>query len=59
MKKGVWDIDMCKQMGLDIDMLPERIYKCHEIVGGVSEEAANATGLLQGTPVVLAHKLPE
>lgn len=52
MKKGKWDKDMAESMGIDINMLPEKIYKCHEIVGAVTKEAAKLTGLEEGTPVV-------
>ncbi len=51
-KTGSWDKDMAAKMGIDLGMLSERIYKCHEIVGHVSGEAANITSLCEGTPVV-------
>jgi len=51
-KKGMWNNDMANRMGIDIKMLPEKIYQCHEIVGTVTEEAAKLTGLNEGTPVV-------
>ena len=51
MRNGRWDPGMCKRLGIDINMLPEKIYKCHEIVGVVSEQAAKETGLMEGTPV--------
>lgn len=52
MRKGVWDEDMCKKMGVDFSMLPEKIYQSHDVVAGVSPEAAKITGLEAGTPVV-------
>lgn len=52
MRKGIWDEDMCKKLGVDINMLPEKIYKCHEVVGTITKEAAKATSLAEGTPVV-------
>ena len=52
MRKGKWDLDMCQMLGLDIKMLPDRIYQCHEVVGGISKEAADVTGLKIDTPVV-------
>lgn len=52
MRKGQWDREMANKMGIDLEMLPERIYKCHEIVGHVSKDAANITSLSEGTAVV-------
>ena len=52
MKKGIWDKKMCEKLGLDINMLPKRIYKCHEVVGCITEKAASLTSLATGTPVV-------
>ena len=51
MGKGRWDKDMAKEMGIDVNFLPE-IYDCHDIVGKVRKEAAKLTGLKEGTPVV-------
>ncbi len=43
---------MADKLGIDINMLPETIYGCHEVVGTVTKEAAELTGLAEGTPVV-------
>lgn len=51
MKKGTWDEDMCREMGLPIDFFPE-IVPCDHIVGTVTAAAAEQIGLLAGTPVV-------
>ena len=51
MGKGRWDKDMAKEMGIDVNFLPE-IYDCHDVVGKVRKEAAKLTGLKEGTPVV-------
>lgn len=51
MRKGVWDMDMCKELGVDPAMLPD-IYPCHQVVGKVTKEAAAQCGLAEGTPVV-------
>lgn len=51
MRKGVWDTDMCKELGVDPAMLPD-IYPCHQVVGTVTEKAAAECGLMEGTPVV-------
>jgi len=51
MRKGCWDKDTCDLLGIDINMLPD-IYPCHHVVGEVTKEAAELTGLAVGTPVV-------
>ena len=51
MRKKVWDTAMLEEIGLDPDKLPEA-YACDEIVGEVTKEAAEATGLKAGTPVL-------
>jgi sugar (pentulose or hexulose) kinase len=51
MRKGEWDYDLCRDLGVDPGMLPD-IYKCHDVVGKVTEKAAAECGLLAGTPVV-------
>lgn len=50
MHKGEWDLDMCRELGVESGMLPD-IFPCHHIVGGVTEKAAAECGLLKGTPV--------
>lgn len=49
--KGVYDDDVCRQIGLDINKAAD-IFECCQVVGGVTEAAAKSTGLLAGTPVV-------
>lgn len=51
MRKGVWDLEMCRELGLSSDMLPE-IYPSHAVVGKVTAKAAAECGLQEGTPVV-------
>ena len=51
MRKGIWDLDMCEQLGIPSSFLPE-LYPCHEVIGGVTKEASKASGLAVGTPVV-------
>lgn len=51
MRKGAWDRELCKEMSLREDILPE-IVTCHEIVGRVYKEAAQQSGLSVGIPVV-------
>lgn len=52
MHNGRWDKEMAEMLGIDLDMLPEKIYDCHEVVGTITKEAAEATLLAEGTPVV-------
>jgi xylulokinase len=49
--EGVYDEELCRQMGLDIDKVAD-IFECCDVVGSVTDEAARSTGLLAGTPVV-------
>jgi len=49
--KGEWSSELLEACGIDRAKLPE-IYSCSQVVGGVTAEAASATGLLSGTPVV-------
>jgi xylulokinase len=51
MQTGTWDIELCRELGIDPELLPE-LYGCSDIVGTVNEEAAASSGLLIGTPVV-------
>ena len=50
MERGVWDAAMGKTLEIPAHFLPD-IYPCHQIIGGVTKEAARLTGLLEGTPV--------
>jgi xylulokinase len=47
-----WSGDMFKVLGLDLHMLPP-ILPSSQVAGKVSREAAQATGLLAGTPVAV------
>lgn len=51
MHDGVWDMEMCRELGIEPGMLPD-IFPCHEVVGTVTAKAAAKTGLMEGTPVV-------
>ncbi len=46
-----WDYDMIEELGLNPDLFPD-IYACDEVIGEVTREAAEVTGLAPGTPVV-------
>lgn len=51
MRRGCWNEDMCRALGIDLDFLPD-IYECHQMVGKVTPAAARQCGLAAGTPVV-------
>ena len=51
LRKGTYDLSLCKEMGIDPNILPKPV-NCHQIVGTISDEAAKATGLPKGIPVV-------
>ena len=51
MRCGRWDTDVASALGIRADLLPE-VYASHQVVGGVTQEAARLTGLREGTPVV-------
>ena len=50
-EKENWSEEMAQQLEVDLDKLPD-IYASHEVVGEVTPEAANVTGLRAGTPVI-------
>ena len=51
MRKGCWDDDACEALGIPRKLLPE-IVNCHQVIGRLTKEAAEQTGLKEGTPVV-------
>ena len=51
MRKGCWDDGACEELGIPRKFLPE-IVNCHQVAGKLTREAAEATGLKEGTPVV-------
>jgi xylulokinase len=51
MRKNMPDKNMARALDIDLSLLPD-VYRSHDIVGGVTREAAELTGLLEGTPVV-------
>jgi sugar (pentulose or hexulose) kinase len=50
-RKKRWDEKLVEEIGIDIEKLPD-IYPCPEVIGEVTREAAAASGLAPGTPVV-------
>lgn len=50
-KRGCWSQELISSCGIDPGKLPE-IYNCYAVVGHVTKETAQLTGLQAGTPVV-------
>jgi xylulokinase len=50
-KTGTWSDELLKGCGLDKNKFPD-IIPSYQVAGAVTREAANATGLKEGTPVV-------
>jgi xylulokinase len=46
-----WSRELCGILGIDTDMMPE-IFKPTDIVGTITKEAAEITGLAEKTPVL-------
>lgn len=51
-----WNSWLATQVGVDIEKLPE-IRNSWEVLGGITEAAASATGLTPGTPVVVGGEI--
>ena len=51
MNRMEWDKELCELASINVSMLPP-IKKPTDIVGGVTKEAAEITGLVEGTPVI-------
>src|SRR3984957_1581855 len=48
---GRWSDEAARAVGVPVRVLP-RVVRAHDVLGSVTREAAAATGLRQGTPVV-------
>lgn len=46
-----WDYDLAERMGIPASLLPD-VYESSDVVGTVTSQAAQETGLAAGTPVV-------
>jgi xylulokinase len=47
-----WSQEVCEKLGIPLEKLPPA-YPCTEVIGEITQEAAKATGLHPGTPVVI------
>lgn len=50
--KKVWSKEVCDLLGIPLEKLPPA-YPCTKVIGEVTPEAAELTGLVPGTPVVI------
>lgn len=51
MQNGCWDDAMCARLGVRRSLLPD-VCACDEVVGRLTQDAAEQTGLVAGIPVV-------
>lgn len=51
-RKKRWSPEMCDALGIPISLFPEQITSSFHVVGGLNRRYAEATGLIEGTPVV-------
>lgn len=51
MEKGQWDKQLCTEMGIDPELLPQ-LYDCDAVVGCVTGAASEACSVPKGVPVV-------
>jgi xylulokinase len=51
--RTAWAVDMIREVGIDPDKLCDEIVPSHTVAGKVSKRAAEETGLIEGTPVIL------
>ncbi len=50
--KKQWSREMCDILGIPVSLLPERITRSFDIVGRLNKLYSDATGLMEGTPVI-------
>ncbi len=48
---GQWNLEVCQTMGIEAEKLPA-IHPSSQVIGGITPEAAGATGIPANTPVV-------
>ncbi len=51
MRERKWDFSVLEKLGIKTNILPD-LFECHNVVGTVTKEVAELTGLKEGTPVV-------
>lgn len=53
LKNRKWAKDLIQELGIDFEKLVEEILPSQTVVGKINKEVSEATGLLEGTPVIL------
>jgi xylulokinase len=48
-----WAVDLIQEVGIELDKLSDEVLPSHTVVGKITRKAAEETGLLEGTPVIL------
>jgi xylulokinase len=48
-----WAADLIDEVGIDLNKLCEEVLPSHTVIGKVTRKAAEQTGLMEGTPVIL------
>lgn len=51
-RKRTWSKEMCSILNIPMSKLPQRIVKAADIVGRITKDASQLSGLLEGTPVI-------
>lgn len=51
-RKRTWSKEMCRILNIPMSKLPQRIVKAADIVGTITKDASQLSGLLEGTPVI-------
>ncbi len=52
MNDRVWSEELLDEMGIPLSMMPQRIVESTDIVGGLTKDIAEETGLCEGMPVI-------
>lgn len=52
LRSKTWSEEMCQNLGIDIEKLPEKLIPSSAIAGYLSEEISAKTGLKNGTPII-------
>lgn len=52
LKARTWSEECCERLGVPVAILPQRIVESSDVVGEITADAAELTGLTAGTPVV-------
>ncbi|MFW6263826.1 MAG: FGGY-family carbohydrate kinase [Thermotogota bacterium] len=52
LRRMIWSEQMCHQLGIDIEKLPEKLIPSSSIAGHLSKKMSVKTGLKSGTPII-------